>query len=85
MFSYLRTIQHVTWKLFSSASIDTFCMCYVQGGGKGVLMTIDGIPIDISEWKCKTVSGVKVNDDAAYPGWYSTDDVYRDWPEAVVS
>ena len=48
-------------------------------------MTIDGIPIDISEWKCKTVSGVKVNDDAAYPGWYSTDDVYRDWPEAVVS
>ena len=48
-------------------------------------MTINDVPTDVSLWTCKTVTGNQANDDANYPGWFNTDDVYGDWPTAVVN
>ena len=53
-----------------------------QGGPQGIMMTIGGKPVDITKWRCQTVSNLG-DANKRYKGWYGAT-YYGNWGVAKV-
>ena len=50
---------------------------FLQTGGKGILMKIEGSPVPANNFRCKVVSGTLAEIDVKNPDWRGEDTMIR--------